>query len=79
MTTGDLINQLSHERLRLYRQGSGHPLPREVRARLVEIVRELDRLWELRRHELASPPFQFQTTSPTSTPKTGARTHSQVA
>jgi len=81
--TGELINQLSHERLMLYRQGAGRPLPREVRARLVEIVRELDRLWELRRHELASPPLQLQAgpaasvaSSPT---KTRARSHREVA
>jgi hypothetical protein len=61
-TTGELINQLSHERLTLYRQGAGRPFPRDVRARLVEIVRELDRLWELRRHELASTPFPLQAT-----------------
>lgn len=61
-TTGELINQLSHERLMLYRHGAGRPFPRDVRARLVEIVRELDRLWELRRHELASTPFPLQST-----------------
>ena len=61
-TTGELINRLSHERLTLYRQGAGRPFPRDVRARLVEIVRELDRLWELRRHELASTPFPLQAT-----------------
>jgi hypothetical protein len=59
-TTGELINQLSNERLTLYRQGSGHPIPRNIRARLVEIVRELDRLWDVRRRELASPPLQLQ-------------------
>ncbi len=59
-TTGELINRLSHERLLLYRRGAGRPFPRDVRARLVEIVRELDRLWELRRHELASVPFPLQ-------------------
>ena len=60
-TTGDLINRLSHERLTLYRKGSGRPFPRDVRARLVEIAQELDRLWELRRHELASPPLPLRT------------------
>lgn len=60
VATGDLINQLSNERLILYRQGAGRPLPREVRARLVEIVRELDRLWEQRRRELASPPLRVE-------------------
>jgi len=59
-TTGELINRLSHERLLLYRQGAGRPFPRDVRTRLVEIVRELDRLWEVRRHELASVPFPLQ-------------------
>ena len=59
-TTGDLINRLSYERLTLYRQGAGRPFPRDVRARLVEITRELDRLWEVRRHELASAPFPLQ-------------------
>ncbi len=60
-TTGELINRLSHERLILYREGSGRPFPRDVRARLVEIAHELDRLWELRRHELASPPLPLRT------------------
>lgn len=60
-TTGELINRLSHERLLLYRRGAGRPFPRDVRARLVEIVRELDRLWEVRRHELASLPFPLHT------------------
>ena len=40
-TTGELINRLSCERLALYRQGSGRPFPREVRARLVEIAHEV--------------------------------------
>ncbi|HYM91995.1 MAG TPA: hypothetical protein VEW91_10215 [bacterium] len=54
--TGDLINLLSNERLRLYRQVSGRPLPRAVRVRLGEIVRELDRLWDLRRREMVTFP-----------------------
>lgn len=54
--TGELINLLSNERLRLYRQASGRPLPRAIRARLGEIVRELDRLWDLRRRELVTFP-----------------------
>jgi hypothetical protein len=69
MTTGELINRLAHERLTLYRQGSGHPLPREIRARLIEIVRELDRLWDVRRHELAGPPLQLQSMIPSAAPK----------
>ena len=79
LTTGDLINRLSQERLTLYRQGSGHPIPREVRARLVEIVRELDRLWELRRHELASTPLSFAAPSAPRTPNSRTRSHRQVA
>jgi hypothetical protein len=67
-TTGDLINQLSNERLRLYRQSAGRPMPREVRARLVEIVKELDRLWDLRRQELASPPFVLPLSAPPAEP-----------
>lgn len=59
-TTGELINRLSYERLTLYRQGVGRPFPRDVRARLVEIVQELDRLWERRRQELASPPLPLR-------------------
>ena len=59
-TTGELINRLSCERLTLYRQGSGRPFPREVRARLVEIAHELDRLWDLRRQELSSPPLPLR-------------------
>lgn len=59
-TTGDLINQLSCERLTLYRRGAGRPFPRDVRARLVEITHELDRLWERRRQELASPPLALR-------------------
>jgi hypothetical protein len=59
-TTGELINRLSCERLTLYRQGSGRPFPRDVRARLVEIAHELDRLWDLRRQELASPPLPLR-------------------
>ena len=59
-TTGELINRLSYERLTLYRQGSGRPFPRDVRARLVEIAHELDRLWDLRRQELASPPLPLR-------------------
>lgn len=78
-TTGDLINRLSEERLMLYQQGSGHPLPREIRARLVEIVRELDRLWEARRHELASAPFPLQAPPAPAETKTRARGHRQVA
>jgi len=69
MNTGELINRLAHERLTLYRQGSGHPLPRDVRARLIEIVHELDRLWDVRRHELAGPPLQLQSMIPTPAPK----------
>jgi len=75
-TTGELINRLSHERLMLYRQGSGHPFPRDVRARLVEIVRELDRLWELRRHELASVPLPLQATPVPAAAPPRARTRS---
>ena len=60
-TTGELINRLSYERLTLYRQGVGRPFPRDVRARLVEIGHELDRLWDLRRQELASPPLPLRT------------------
>jgi len=60
-TTGELINRLSYERLTLYRRGSGRPFPRDVRARLVEIAQELDRLWDLRRQELASPPLPLRT------------------
>ena len=59
----------AHERLMLYRQGSGHPLPREIRARLVEIVHELDRLWDVRRHELAGPPLQLQSVIPSAAQK----------
>ncbi len=78
-TTGELINRLSHERLMLYRQGSGRPFPREIRARLVEIVRELDRLWELRRHELASAPLPLQAAPTVSSAKTRSRGHREVA
>lgn len=63
----------------LYQQGSGHPLPREVRARLVEIVRELDRLWEARRHELASLPFPLPVPPSPVEAKTRPRGHRQVA
>jgi len=55
MTTEEQITRLSQERLMLYRQGMGRPLSRQVRARLAELIRELDRLWEQRRHELAGP------------------------
>jgi hypothetical protein len=75
-TTEDLINRLSHERLMLYHQGSGHPLPKEVRARLGEIVRELDRLWEQRRYELATGSPYFEAAA---SPKGRSRNHSEVA
>jgi hypothetical protein len=65
-TIGELINRLSYERLTLYRRGSGRPFPRDVRARLVEIAQELDRLWDLRRQELASPPLPLR--APQATP-----------
>ena len=55
--TGELINSLSQERLMLYRQGTGRPLSRAVRARLIEISRELDRLWDRRRQELAAEAY----------------------
>ena len=55
VSTEEQITRLSQERLMLYRQGMGRPLSRQVRARLVELIRELDRLWEQRRHELAGP------------------------
>ena len=54
-STEEQITRLSQERLMLYRQGMGRPLSRQVRARLVELIRELARLWEQRRHELAGP------------------------
>ena len=54
-TTEEQITRLSQERLMLYRQGMGRPLSRQVRARLAELIRELDRLWEQRRYELAGP------------------------
>ena len=54
-STEEQITRLSQERLMLYRQGMGRPLSRQVRARLAELIRELDRLWEQRRHELAGP------------------------
>jgi len=75
--TGDLINQLSNERLTLYRRGVGRPLAREVRIRLSEIVRELDRLWEQRRRELASPPFPIEAAVPSA--KARPRGQPQVA
>lgn len=87
-TTGELINRLSHERLLLYRRGAGRPFPRDVRARLVEIVRELDRLWEVRRHELASLPFPLhaaqaaeaaQATPAGPSPKARSRSDREVA
>ncbi len=78
-TTGELINRLSHERLTLYRRGAGRPFPRDVRARLVEIVRELDRLWEVRRHELASPPLPLQVAPAASSQKARTRSHREVA
>lgn len=78
-TTGELINRLSYERLTLYRQGAGRPFPRDVRARLVEIVRELDRLWELRRHELASAPFPLQAAQAAAAPKARTRSDREVA
>jgi hypothetical protein len=87
-TTGELINRLSHERLLLYRRGAGRPFPRDVRARLVEIVRELDRLWEVRRHELASLPFPLhaaqaaeaaQATPAAPSPKARPRSDREVA
>lgn len=78
-TTEELINRLSHERLTLYRQGAGRPFPRDVRARLVEIVRELDRLWELRRHELASAPFPLHEPPVAAAPKTRTRSDRVVA
>jgi hypothetical protein len=55
MSTEEQITRLSQERLMLYRQGMGRPLSRQVRARLSELIRELDRLWEQRRQELAGP------------------------
>ena len=64
LPTGALINLLSHERLMLYRQASGHPIPRLVRARLGEIVRELDRLWDQRRRELAAISSLIEATEP---------------
>lgn len=80
-TTEELINQLSHERLTLYRQGAGRPFPRAVRARLVELIRELDRLWEVRRHELASAPFPLHAArvAAAQTPKTRSRNDRVVA
>ena len=54
-STEEQITRLSQERLMLYRQGMGRPLSRQVRARLAELIRELDRLWEQRRYELAGP------------------------
>ncbi len=64
LPTGVLINRLSQERLMLYRQACGHPLPRAVRARLGEIVRELDRLWDLRRRELAAISWLMEPADP---------------
>ena len=55
VSTEEQITRLSQERLMLYRQGMGRPLSRQVRARLAELIRELDRLWEQRRYELAGP------------------------
>lgn len=78
-TTGEQINRLSYERLTLYRQGVGRPFPRDVRARLVEIIRELDRLWEVRRHELASGPLPLRVDPAVSSQKPRARSDRVVA
>ncbi len=53
-TTIDLINQLSAERARLYREASnGHRGDREVLARVHALDAEIGRLWDVRRQEKA--------------------------
>ena len=53
-TTIDRINELSAERARLFRQaGNGRRGDAEVLRRIKQIGEEIDRLWELRRAELA--------------------------
>ena len=53
-TTLDRINELSAERARLFRQaGNGRRGDADVLRRIKEITEEIDRLWELRRAELA--------------------------
>ena len=53
-TTMNSINQLTRERLELYRQASnGHRGDADVLRRIQAIDRELKELWERRRHERA--------------------------